>query len=156
MCDRCLERCDHDCTADGKIIDDLCTICRHVIRDAILMAAQEDLAAGMEEDMKSRFPAYADAIGSRMEKARKDLGIHAGLPENILKNVSPESLAIGEFLDWLRTRGMFICTRMSGFYSSLTEVETESLRHEFLGIDPLALSVERKTMDRMVRMEGDE
>ncbi len=156
MCDRCIEKCDHDCASDGKIVDEVCTICRHVIRDSILMSAQEDLADSIEEDMKSRFPAYADAIGVRMGRARKEIGIHAGLPENLLKNVSPESVTIEEFLGWLRSKDLFVCTRMGSFYSALTGIEMESLRQEFLGINPLSLSIERKAMGRMVRVEGDE
>ena len=156
MCDRCIEKCDHDCVTDGKIVDEVCTICRHVIRDSILMSAQEDLADTIEEDMKSRFPAYADAIGVRMSRARRAIGIHAGLPENVLKNVSPESVTVEEFIDWLRSKDLFVCTRMGSVYSALTRIEMESLRQEFLGINPLALSVERKAMGRMIRMEGDE
>ena len=157
MCDRCIEKCDHDCVSDKKIVDEVCTICRHVIRDSILMSAQEDLADSIEEDMKSRFPAYADAIGVRMGRARREIGIHAELPENLLKNVSPESLAIGEFFDWLRSKELFVCTRVgNGAYSALTGIEMDSLRQEFLGINSLSLSIERKAMDRMVRMEGDE
>ena len=157
MCDRCIEKCDHDCISDKKIVDEVCTICRHVIRDSILMSAQEDLADSIEEDMKSRFPAYANAIGVRMGRTRREIGIHAGLPENVLKNVSPESVTVEEFLGWLRSKELFVCTSVgNGAYSALTGIEMESLRQEFLGINPLALAVERKAMNRMVRMEGDE